>query len=210
MHSIIFSSIFMVTMVISPFASAQDRMPPLEPDQTTAVQQKAAAELAAGPRGRVMGPFVSLLRSPEFMSRLQKTGEYLRFRSALGARFNELVILITARQWTQQFEWFAHYPIALKAGVTADIAQAIAEGRRPLGMAEDEEVVYDFCEELYSYPSSKRHPIRTRCDEVWRTGRHRHAWPCRLLLDAGYDHECRPHATAGWGEPAVKGVAPVN
>jgi hypothetical protein len=88
MHSIIFSSILMVTMVISPFASAQDRMPPLEPDQMTAAQQKAAAELAAGPRGRVMGPFVPLLRSPEFMSRLQKTGEYLRFHSALGARLN--------------------------------------------------------------------------------------------------------------------------
>jgi 4-carboxymuconolactone decarboxylase len=115
----------------------------------TEAQQKAAAELVAGPRGRLIGPFVPLLRSPEFMSRLQKTGEYLRFHSALGARLSEFVILLTARQWTQQFEWFAHHPIALKAGVKADVAQAIAEGRRPIGMAEDEEVVYAFLDELF-------------------------------------------------------------
>jgi 4-carboxymuconolactone decarboxylase len=139
----------MVTMVISTHASAQDRMPPLESDQMTEAQRKAAAELVAGPRGRLIGPFVPLLRSPEFMNRLQKTGEYLRFHSALGARLNEFVILITARQWTQQFEWFAHYPIALKAGVKAEIAKAIAEGRRPPGMAEDEEVAYDFLDELF-------------------------------------------------------------
>ena len=124
-------------------------MPPLGSDQMTEAQKKAAAELVAGPRGRVIGPFVALLRSPEFMSRLQKTGEYLRFHSALGARLNEFAILVTAREWTQQFEWFAHYPIALKAGIKADVAQAIAEGRRPVGMAEDEEVVYDFCDELF-------------------------------------------------------------
>lgn len=139
----------MVTMVNSTHAPAQDRMPPLEPDQMTEAQQKAQAELVAGPRGRLIGPFVPLLRSPEFMSRLQKTGEYLRFHSALGARLSEFVILLTARQWTQQFEWFAHHPIALKAGVKADVAQAIAEGRRPLGMAEDEEVAYDFLDELF-------------------------------------------------------------
>jgi 4-carboxymuconolactone decarboxylase len=139
----------MVIMVISPHTSAQDRMPPLGPDQMTAAQQKAVAELVAGPRGGVIGPFIPLLRSPEFMSRLQKTGEYLRFHSALGARLNEFVILMTARQWTQQFEWAAHYPIALKAGVTEGVAQAIAEGRRPLAMAEDEAVAYDFCDELF-------------------------------------------------------------
>jgi 4-carboxymuconolactone decarboxylase len=129
-------------------ALSQDRMPPLSSEQMSEAQRQAAAELAAGPRARVAGPFIPLLRSPEFMSRLQKTGEYLRFHSALGARLNEFVILITARRWTQQFEWFAHYPIALKAGVKAEVAQALAEGHRPVGMAEDEEIVYDFCDEL--------------------------------------------------------------
>ena len=149
MQSIIFCSIVMVSIAMSSHAFAQDRMPPLTPHQMNEAQQKAAAELAAGPRGGVIGPFIPLLRSPEFMSRLQKTGEYLRFHSALGARLNELVILLTARQWTQQFEWVAHYPIALKAGVTAQTAHAIAEGRRPTSMAEDEEIVYDFCDEVF-------------------------------------------------------------
>ena len=146
-----FATIFAVLITslaaLSP-AFSEDRMPPLSSEQMSEAQRQAAAELAAGPRGRVAGPFIPLLRSPEFMSRLQKTGEYLRFHSALGARLNEFVILLTARRWTQQFEWFAHYPIALKAGVKAEVAQALAEGRRPVGMAEDEEIAYDFCDEL--------------------------------------------------------------
>jgi 4-carboxymuconolactone decarboxylase len=135
-------------MPMNSHGAARDRMPPLHPDQMTEAQKKAAAELSAGPRGSVFGPFVPLLRSPEFMTRLQKTGEYLRFHSAIGSRLSELVILLTARRWTQQFEWSAHYPLALKAGVRAEIADAIADGRRPPDMAEDEEIAYDFCDEL--------------------------------------------------------------
>lgn len=124
-------------------------MPPLPAEQLTDAQKQAAAELTAGPRGQLAGPFVPLLRSPEFMSRLQKTGEYLRYNSVLPPRLNEFVILITARHWTQQYEWFVHHPLALKAGLNADVAQALAEGRRPTGMPEDEAAVYDFCDELF-------------------------------------------------------------
>jgi 4-carboxymuconolactone decarboxylase len=85
-------------------AFAEDRMPPIGADRMSEAQRKAAAELAAGPRGAVRGPFIPLLRSPEFMGRLQKMGEYLRFNSVLGPKLNEFVILITARQWTQQYE----------------------------------------------------------------------------------------------------------
>jgi 4-carboxymuconolactone decarboxylase len=131
-----------------PPATTQDRMPPLRPEQLTEAQKQAAAEISAGPRGSVFGPFVPLLRSPEFMSRLQKTGEYLRFNNALGPRLGEMVILMTARRWTQQFEWSAHYPLALKAGLRAELADAIGDGRRPVDMANDEEIVYDFCDEL--------------------------------------------------------------
>lgn len=126
-----------------------DRMPPISPERMTDAQKEAAEELASGPRGGVRGPFVPLLRSPELMSRLQKVGEYLRYHSALDARVNEFVMLIVARHWTQQFEWSVHYPLALKAGLKPEIAQAIAEGRRPSGMAEDEEIAYDFCDELF-------------------------------------------------------------
>jgi 4-carboxymuconolactone decarboxylase len=125
-----------------------ERMPPLALDQLDPVQRAAAEELIAGPRGAVFGPFIPLLRSPELMQRLQKVGEYLRFDSALDARITEFVILIVSRHWTQQFEWRMHYPLAQKAGVAADVLEAVADGRHPAGMAPDEEAAYRFCTEL--------------------------------------------------------------
>lgn len=137
-----------------------DRMPPLAPEQMDDAQKAAAAELTAGPRGGVKGPFIPMLRSPELMNRLQKVGEYLRFQSALETRINEFVMLITARQWTQQFEWMVHAPLAVKAGLRQDIVDALAEGRRPAGMAEDEEIAYEVCDELF-----RTHGV---CDTTYR------------------------------------------
>src|SRR5580700_8958086 len=134
-------------------ASAQDRMPPIPTDKMTETQKKAAEELVAGPRGALVGPFIPLLRSPEFMSRLQKTGAYLRFGSSLPPKVSEFVILLTSRQWTQQFEWDAHVPLALKAGVDGEILKAMSEGRRPVGMDPDQELAYDFLTELHENES---------------------------------------------------------
>jgi 4-carboxymuconolactone decarboxylase len=114
----------------------------------TAAQKKAAAEIAAGPRGEVKGPFVALLRSPEFMNRVQKVGEYIRFICPLDKRINEFAAIIAARHWNQQFEWWAHYRQALDAGLARAIADAVGEGRRPSGMAQDEEIVYDLLTEV--------------------------------------------------------------
>ena len=134
-------------------AAAQDRMPPISTDKMTDAQKKAAEEVIAGPRGALVGPFIPLLRSPEFMSRLQKTGAYLRFNSSLPPKISEFVILLTSRQWTQQFEWDAHLPLALKAGVQPEVSAAMSEGRRPMGMDPDEELAYDFCTELHQNQS---------------------------------------------------------
>ena len=124
------------------------RLAPLASGEMTDEQEKAAAELAASPRGGLRGPFIALLRSPELMSRLQKVGEVLRCRSSLAPRLNEFVMLIVAREWTQQFEWQVHHPLAIEAGLEPGIAAAIAEGRRPRGMADDEALAWDFCDEL--------------------------------------------------------------
>ena len=124
-------------------STRRERMARIAPENMTEAQRAAAAELASGPRGEVRGPFNVLLRSPELMSPVQKVGEYLRFRCALDRRIAEMATLIAARHWTQLYEWNAHHPLALKAGLKPEIAQAIAEGRRPSGMARDEEVVYD-------------------------------------------------------------------
>jgi 4-carboxymuconolactone decarboxylase len=125
-----------------------DRMPPLPDDQLTERQRQVVADIIAGPRGHLVGPFIPLMRSPEFMSRLQQTGAYLRFDSALSPRLSELAILITARVWTQQFEWHHHRIIGEKAGLSAAIIDAVAEGRRPDAMAADEAAIYDFLDEL--------------------------------------------------------------
>jgi len=129
-------------------SAAQDRMPPIPREKMTDAQKKSADELIAGPRGALIGPFVPLLRSPELMSRLQRTGEYLRFHNSIGQKLTEFVILLTARQWAQQYEYDVHGPLALKAGVKPELIAAITAGRRPIGMATDEEAAYDFCTEL--------------------------------------------------------------
>ena len=133
--------------LVSPLA-AQDRMPPIPADQLTDAQRTASAAFAEGRGYALRGPFVPLLRSPEVMLRAKQMGDYLRFKSVLGPHLNEMVILITAREWTQQYEWQAHYPSALKAGLRREIADAIAQGARPAGMAEDEEIAYDMATEI--------------------------------------------------------------
>lgn len=129
-------------------ASAQDRFPPMPADQMTDVQKKVVADIVAGPRGSFVGPFVPLLRSPELENRLQKVGEYLRFGAAIGRRNTEFVILITARNWSQQFEWGQHAPIAQKEGIKPETIAAIADGRRPANMTDEEEMIYNFADEL--------------------------------------------------------------
>ncbi len=127
------------------------RFKPLIESEMTEAQKKVAAEVAGGPRGRLNpdGPTALFLRSPDLASRTQGVGEYLRFNSSLPLRLNEFAILITARQWDAQIEWFVHHPIALKAGLAPEVAADLAQGRRPSGMKEDEAIVYQFCKELH-------------------------------------------------------------
>jgi 4-carboxymuconolactone decarboxylase len=142
-------------------ANAADRFPVPKVDQLSPEQTKYVQGLTAGPRGggdsspdalgRMLkrGPFNAWLRSPELGERLQKVGEYIRFDTSLPLRLNEFAILITARYWTSQYEWSAHLPLALKAGLDPKIAAELADNRRPSGMKDDEAAVYDFCTQLH-------------------------------------------------------------
>jgi 4-carboxymuconolactone decarboxylase len=140
--------------------SPPDRMPPIAAGRYTEAQRQAAEEFAAGRGYAVSGPFVPLIRSPEVMLRAKAMGDYLRFRSALAPRLSEMIILIVAREWTQQYEWAFHYGFAVKAGLRPGIIEAIADGRRPGDMADDEEAAYEMSIELQ----------RTKrvSDESWR------------------------------------------
>src|SRR5688500_1646376 len=94
-----------------------DRMPPLSIASLNHEQRQVAEELTSGPRGGVKGPFIPLLRAPKLVDRLRKVGEYLRFGSSLQQRITEFVMLVGAREWSNQFEWAVHVPLALKHGV---------------------------------------------------------------------------------------------
>jgi 4-carboxymuconolactone decarboxylase len=130
---------------------AADRMPPLPADQMNDQQKAAAAELIAGPRKAVKGPFIPLMRSPDLLARVQKVGEYLRFDSALEPRISEFAMVVVSRLWTQQFEWSVHVPLALRAGVIQATIDAVRVGRRPIDMRDDEALVWDFAHELHMH-----------------------------------------------------------
>lgn len=125
-----------------------ERLPRIPQEHWTEEQKKVAAAIASGPRGEVRGPFLALLRSPGLAHTVQQVGEYLRFKCPLDRRIAEMATLMAARHWTQQYEWQSHYKHAMKAGLSPAIAQAIAEGRRPAGMAADEEALHDLLTEV--------------------------------------------------------------
>lgn len=139
---------FVLSLAFGLSAQAQERMGPVPAEKMTDAQKKAAADHAAARGGSLTGPWNVLLRSPELMGRVRGLSDYVRFNSSLPPRLSEFVILITAREWSQGYEWQAHFPLAVKGGLNPEIAKAIGEGRRPKGMAEDEEALYDFCTEL--------------------------------------------------------------
>ncbi|MEK6591724.1 MAG: carboxymuconolactone decarboxylase family protein [Pseudomonadota bacterium] len=129
-------------------------------DQLTPGQLALSNAIKSGPRAKLAssgaskpgplgGPFNVWLRSPGIGDMVQKLGEEIRFRSSLPSRLNELAILITARHWTSQYEWFAHHKLALEGGLDPAVAEDIAQGRRPAQMAADEAIVYAFSRELH-------------------------------------------------------------
>lgn len=129
-------------------AAAQTRMLQLDPAQMSPDQKAMSDAIMAGPRHSIEGPFNMWLRSPVLGDRLQRVGEYLRFSTTLPHNLNEFAILITAVEWKSGFEWYAHYPLAIKAGLEPAVAKDLQEGRRPAGMTADEILVYDFVTQL--------------------------------------------------------------
>lgn len=128
---------------------AEGRLKELTPADMTPEQRLVAEAIQSGPRGSgLRGPFNALLRSPDLCDVVQKVGAYIRFSSSIPAKLNELAIIITGRHWTAQYEFYAHRRLALEAGLRAEIADAVAEGRHPDGMDADETLVYDFATSL--------------------------------------------------------------
>ena len=124
------------------------RIPLFPLDVMTPDQQRVYDAIVAGPRGKVEGPLRVALHAPRLADAWQALGAELRFRTSLPPRQSELVILIVARHWTSQFEWYSHEPIARKAGVADDVVAALRAGREPAFAADDQQIVYDYTTEL--------------------------------------------------------------
>jgi len=146
-----------------------DRFKPLTYDQLTPEQKAMVEHLFAGERGGMNGPFNVLLRSPEMGDLAQKLGAQLRFHSALSAKQRELAIIITARYWTAQYEWTAHRRLAMQAGITPAIADAIAAGKRP-ALEPDEEIVYNFCNEILNTKQVSDATYKAAVDKLGERG----------------------------------------
>jgi 4-carboxymuconolactone decarboxylase len=144
-----FVALLTLISVFSGHALAQDRLPPIPMDKLTEAQKKAVAEYKAIRNTDLVGPpWTVLLRVPDLVVPSLQLRMHNLQNSALTQKLTEFAILIAARHWTNSYEWNAHYTLAEKAGLSTAIMAAVADGRRPERMADDEEVLYDFCMEL--------------------------------------------------------------
>jgi 4-carboxymuconolactone decarboxylase len=128
--------------------SKEPRFPQLTMDQLSDAQKPLGEQVMKVSSVGLGGPYNPIMRSPVLGQRLFDLFHYLRWETSVPTKLNEFVILIIGRQWRSQVEWFAHAPLAAKAGLSADIIAELKANKRPSGMAEDEALVYDFVTEL--------------------------------------------------------------
>jgi 4-carboxymuconolactone decarboxylase len=129
-------------------SAQQDRFPQLKLEDTSGTQRALAERMLKETRIGLAGPWNIMLRSPEMSEGLLSLYNYFRWKTGLPQPLVELAILTTAREWSVQFEWFAHYPLAIKAGISAAALADIRMGRRPENMKPEEAVTHDFAVEL--------------------------------------------------------------
>jgi 4-carboxymuconolactone decarboxylase len=149
--AIAFGLILAITVSSAGRADETTRFAPLTPDQLTPAQKAWAEEIAPPPRNAniTKPPYRAYVRNPDLAPKLSALSDYLRWKTSLPPRLSELAILIAARHWTAQYEWFAHYPLAMKAGLDPAVASSIANGVRPEKMKDDEAALYDLAMALY-------------------------------------------------------------
>jgi 4-carboxymuconolactone decarboxylase len=135
---------FAATMFAAPATGKEPRFPQLTMDQLSDAQKPLGEQIMKVSSVGLGGPYNPMIRSPVLGQRLYD----LRWQTSVPTKLNEFAILIIGRQWRSQVEWFAHAPLAAKAGLSADIIAELKSGKRPSNMADDEAMVYDFVTEL--------------------------------------------------------------
>jgi 4-carboxymuconolactone decarboxylase len=126
------------------------RLSQLDPAKMTPEQKRVYDDLLSGPRGGARGPFNAWLRVPGMADHAQKLGAFCRFGTSLGPKLSELAIIITARHFKAEFEWYAHARLAREAGVPEAIISAVLANRRPEFEDERQVAVHDFCSVLFA------------------------------------------------------------
>ena len=125
------------------------RLPQISDQDLTDEQRRVMGDITSGPRGEVRGPFIPLLHNPKAADAVQRMGSFLRFDGALPGALREMAILVVARHWTAQYEWFAHHRIAMEEGLDPSICDAIANNQRPDFSDPSLETAYDLVVELH-------------------------------------------------------------
>ncbi len=128
------------------------RVPVLAEENLKPEQRALLDSIRSGPRGgsiNIRGPFAVFLHAPAFGELAQKLGGHCRFNTAVPPRLSEFAILLTAKLWRAQYEWYAHVPQAERAGVKPATIRDLHAGRVPKSAPKDERAIYDFIQELY-------------------------------------------------------------
>jgi 4-carboxymuconolactone decarboxylase len=134
----------------SPARGKEPRFPQLTLEQLNDQQRALGEKIMKISSVGLGGPYNPMLRSPVYAERMYDLLDYLRWHTSVPTKLNEMAILIIARQWRSQVEWFAHAPLAKKAGLADSIIADLKANKRPDGMSPEEEVVYDFVTDLTS------------------------------------------------------------
>lgn len=138
----------LVTSTSWGLTAREPRFPQLTLDQLTPAQRPVGEKIMKVSSVGLAGPYNPMIRSPEMAQRMYDLLDYLRWHTSVPTRLNEFAILIQGRLWRSQVEWYAHYPLAIKAGLSEQVAADLKANKRPEGMKADEAAVYDFCMEL--------------------------------------------------------------
>src|ERR1700691_5249765 len=136
------------TMFAAPATGKEPRFPLLTMDQLSEAQKPLGEQIMKISSVGIGGPYNPLMRSPVLGQRLFDLFHYLRWKTSVPTKLNEFAILIISRQWRSQVEWFAHAPLAIKAGLSPEIVAALKQKKRPADMSAEEAAVYDFVTEL--------------------------------------------------------------
>jgi 4-carboxymuconolactone decarboxylase len=150
--------------------NAMSRLPNLDPAKMSPEQKKVHDAVIAGPRGKIVGPIKVWLANPGLAEHAQALGAYCRYNTSLPPRLSELAICITGAFWKANYEWFAHAPLAMKAGIDGAALEAIRTGGKPKFDKSDEQLIYDFVSELVTAKRVSNATFARAKTEIGETG----------------------------------------